>query len=368
MEKVFDVHIHYTHDISLDRMIEIFKKEFAETKTEKGCFLSIPHENSATDNAVRYAETQNIKGLYLKRAFAPDFYAFAGLVHPQTHTDEKAISKDFLRQVEEYFSVGYDGMKMLEGYPSLLKGWGVPLDSKIYDEYYSFMEENGYPIIMHIANPNENWDISKADAYAIKVGRVYDSSFPTKDEITAQTFGIMKKFPKLKLILAHCGFFSQEKENAERFLGDYENTALDITPGGEQLINMGKEWDYWLPFIEKYQDRFFYGTDFYAFPDDDEERWKISFWRRPRLIRQFFETDTAHDYAGTPFCGIKLDEKLRKKIYWDNAERLLGKPKKIDENYMLTEAKRLLKLPNNSMQCAETDLRYIIAKLEEKRN
>ncbi len=364
MEKVFDVHIHYTHELPLERMIEIFGKEFAETKTEKGCFLSIPQDYNSQRGAVDYAETQNIKGLYLKRAFAPNFYAFAGLVHPQNHTDEKAIAKDFLKQAETYFSVGYDGMKMLEGYPSLLKAWGVPLDSKIYDDYYAFMEANCYPIIMHIANPNENWDIAKADAYAIKAGRVYDNTYPTKDEITAQTFGIMKKFPKLNLILAHCGFFSMEKENAERFLGEYENTALDITPGGEQLLNMGREWDYWLSFIQRYQSRIFYGTDFYAFPDDDQERWKISFWRRPRLIREFFETDTEHDYAGTPFCGVKLDASLRKKIYWENAERLLGKPKKIDLNYMITEAHRLLTLPNKQAAYADVDLEYIVKKIK----
>jgi hypothetical protein len=38
------------------------------------------------------------------------------------------------------------------------------------------MEQNGYPIIMHMANPKENWDISTASEDAIKLGRVYDSS------------------------------------------------------------------------------------------------------------------------------------------------------------------------------------------------
>lgn len=366
MKEVFDVHIHYTHAVSLEKMIDVFGREFEETNTKKGCFLSIPHDLHAGETEVSYAETQNIKGLYLKRAFAPDFYAFAGLVHPQWHTDEKAIAKHFLRQAEEYFSVGYDGMKMLEGYPSLLKAWSVPLDSKIYDEYYAFMEANGYPIIMHIANPSENWDITKADAYAIKAGRVYDNTYPSKDEITNQTFGIMKKFPKLKLILAHCGFFSQERYNAERFLGEYENTGLDITPGGEQLLNMSREWNYWLSFIEKHQNRIFYGTDFYAFPDDDIERWRISFWRRPRLIRELFETDTEHDYAGTPFCGVKLDSALLKKIYWENAERTLGKPKAIDTAYLLREAQRLSALPNKKAPYADEDLQYIIKGIQSE--
>ena len=358
MKEVFDIHIHYSFEIPLDKTIEIFKKEFQETLTTKGCFLSLPHH--AKDGIVDYDEVQNIKGLYLKKSFAPNFYAFAGLVHPKNHTDEKTIAKDFLRQVEEYFSVGYDGMKMLEGYPSLLKAWGVPLDSAIYDAYYSFMQENGYPIIMHVANPNENWDINRASQYAIQAGRVYDSSYPTKDEITAQVFAIMKKFPKLKLSLAHCGFFSEEKENAERFLGDYENTMLDITPGGEQLLTMAKDWSYWLKFIEKYQDKIFYGTDFYAFSDENKEFWKINFMRRPKFIREFFETDTEHEYVKEKFVGVKLDSALLQKIYWDNAEKLLGTPKTIMDSYFVKEAERLLAISQKKSKYADGDLQYIL--------
>lgn len=360
MEKVFDIHIHYLFDIPLKKTIEIFKKEFEYTKTEKGCFLSVPHE--VKDGVVNYDEMQNIKALSLKDEFCPNFYAFGGLIHPQTHTDEKTIQKDFLQQVERLFAVGYDGMKMLEGYPSLLKAWEIPLDSKIYDSYYAFMEENGYSIIMHIANPNENWDIDKAGEYAIQAGRVYDKTYPTKSEITSQMFGIMKKFPKLKLILAHCGFFSQEKDNAERFMGDYENTMLDITPGGEQLLTMSKDWEYWLNFIKRYQSKFLYGTDFYAFPDENYNEWKTAFLRRPQFVRQFFETNERHTYIDEEFYGRKIDGALLKKIYWSNAERIMGLPKKIDKAYICKEAERILQLPKKQSQYADEDLKYILEK------
>lgn len=329
MEKVFDIHIHFSFDIPLAETIAIFKEEFAATGTAKGCFLSLPHH--AANGVVDYDETQNIKALYLKKVFAPNFYAFAGLVHPKDHSDEKAVAKEFLRQAEEYFSAGYDGMKMLEGYPTLLKAWRVPLDSPIYDDYYAFMEENGYPIILHAGNPQENWDITKASAHAIQAGRVYDSSYPTKAEITAQIFRVLEKHPKLKLILAHFGFMSYDISEAERFLS-YPNTLLDTTPGGEQFINMQKDWNTWLPFWEKYQDRILYGTDYYAFPKD--ENWETAFQRRPKFLRQFFETDTEHDYLGETFKGVKFDERLLEKIYWNNAERILGKPKQIDEEYL----------------------------------
>ena len=362
MESVFDIHIHYSFDIPLKETISIFKEEFATTQTDTYCFLSLPHH--ARNGVVDYEQLQNIKALALKREFSPNFYAFAGLIHPQNYTDKKSIKKEFLRQVEEYFAVGYDGMKMLEGYPSLLKVRRIPLDDEIYDSYYAFMEENGYPIIMHIANPNENWDISKADKYAIQAGRVYDSTYPTKDEITRQVFSVMKKYPKLKLILAHWGFFSQEKENAEHFLGDYENTMLDITPGGEQYLNMAKDWGYWHSYIDRYQDKILYGTDFYAFPDEDKAEWHTAFMRRPKFVREFFETDTGHTYLDEKFQGILLEKTLREKIYWDNAERLLGVASEIDKKYMFTEAERLMALPEKQSKFADVDLQYILETLK----
>ena len=358
MENVFDVHIHYTFDIPLQETVAIFKEEFTATQTDTYCFLSLPHH--AAGNTVTYDEMQNIKGLYLKHAFSPNAYAFAGLVHPTDHSDTDKVAESFLNQAKEYFSVGYDGIKMLEGYPSLLKAWHLPINSPVYDKFYAYMEQNGFPIIMHVANPAENWDIKKASPDAIAAGRVYDVSYPTKDEITSQVFSVMEKFPNLQLILAHFGFFSEEMDNAERFLS-YPNTRLDITPGGEQLIYMQKNWDKWLPFWEKYQDRILYGTDFYAFPKD--ENWEIAYTRRPQFIRAFLETNKEHTYLNEPFQGVLLDKSLRDKIYRENALKMLGEPKKVDLSYMCIEAQRLLKIGNKLSKYAEEDLKYILSNI-----
>ena len=355
MESVFDIHIHYSFDIPLKETISIFKEEFATTQTDTYCFLSLPHHEHK--GAVAYDEMQNLKGLYLKAAFSPNAYAFAGLVHPNNHNDVEKVADDFFEQAQLYLSVGYDGIKMLEGYPSLIKAWHLPIDSPVYDKFYAFMEEKGYPVLMHAANPAENWDIQKASPQAIAAGRVYDASYPTKQEIIKQVFAVMDKFPKLKLILAHFGFFSDDIALAERFLS-YPNTQLDVTPGGEQFIHMQTEWNRWLPFWEKHQDKILYGTDFYAFPKD--ENWEIAYNRRPKFVRQFLETNTEHIYLDEPFQGVALEKALRDKIYRKNAFKLLGVPKNIDFEYMRDEAKRLLKAKNKLSKYADEDLEYIL--------
>ncbi len=361
MESVFDLHIHYTFEIPLRETVDIFEQEFAHTDTKKGCFLSLPHH--AKGDGVLFDSMQNLKGLYLKRAFSPNAYAFAGLEHPESHHNENGAAESFLSQAKKYMAVGFDGIKMLEGYPSLIKNWGLPIDSDVYNSFYAFMEENGYPILMHAANPTENWDLATASADAVQAGRVYDSSYPTKAEILAQVFRVMERFPRLTLILAHFGFMSDDLPMAQKFMA-YPNTWLDTTPGGEQCIRMQTEWGRWLPFWQKYQDRILYGTDFYAFPKD--ERWEESFMRRPKFLRQFLETDTQHRYLDGEFFGVKLDKRLRDKIYRENFMRLLGLPKAIDEGYIRRKAERLSNASVAKTTIQSDDLAYILSNLSKR--
>ena len=88
-----------------------------------------------------------------------------------------------------------------------------------------------------------------------------------------------------------------------------------------------KELNKWMPFIKKYQDRILYGSDFYAFIKD--ENFEISYKRRPTFLKQYFETSSTHTYLGEEFKGINLAKDILEKIYYSNAERLLGSPKKI---------------------------------------
>ena len=334
MKKVFESHCHYhLFDSSVEDDKNLLKEEFKITETEKVCFLSIPqHFNQ--DGKKEIDPIHNLRGIFLKKVFSPNAYAFAGLVHPNNYLNSEGVSNDFLKQVKKYYEMGFDGMKMLEGYPTFIKYAGIGINSPIFDKFYDFCEKNNFPITMHIANPDENWDIKTASEEAIQEGRVYDESFPSKEEITAQMFGILKKFPNLHLTLAHMGFFSNHYDDAIIFMS-YPNTRLDVTPGGEQLINMSKKWDVWSKFFDKYQDRILYGSDYYPF--EKGENWLIAVNRRPGFLREFFETDGEHQYLGESFKGVKLDETILDKIYMQNATHLLGAPKKINSGLILNE-------------------------------
>lgn len=118
MEKVYDIHIHYSFDIPIQEMVGIFKEEFKETGTEKYCFLSIPHHANGKDKLL-VNENQNVKGLFLKHTFSPNGYAFAGLIHPQNDISDRERAEIYYNQAVEYYNAGFDGIKMLEGHPTL---------------------------------------------------------------------------------------------------------------------------------------------------------------------------------------------------------------------------------------------------------
>ena len=339
MEKVYDIHIHCTFDIPMQEMVDVYTEEFKATGTEKFCFLCIPH-HANRKGGLFVNKNQNVKGLFLKHAFSPNAYAFAGLIHPQEQISDEERAEIYYNQAVEYNNAGFDGIKMLEGHPTLSRALGRALDDKVYDKFFSYLEENKIPIIMHVADPEGSWAMETASEDAKALGRTYCDGYPSKKQLTDEVFGLLEKHPKLKFGLAHFGFMSYDINEAERFLS-FENTFFDLTPGGEQLIKMTETWEEWLAFFYKYQDRIVYGTDFYAFPKD--ENWEIAFNRRPKFLRQFFETDGEYTYLDQKFKGVKIDKALREKLYRENFVKLLGEPKVIDREYAIKEIEKLLK-------------------------
>ena len=101
-----------------------------------------------------------------------------------------------------------------------------------------------------------------------------------------------------------------------------------------------------------------YGSDFYAFPKDDQ--WETCFTRRPKFVRQFFETSEEHIYAGTPFKGVNLEKSIRDKIYFENAVREFGTPKPVNKGWLRSEAVRILDLSEKHDPFADVDMKFIL--------
>ena len=53
------------------------------------------------------------------------------------------------------------------------------------------------------------------------------------------------------------------------------------------------------------------------------------------IVKNFFGTNTEHDYYGRKFCGIGLEQEMLNKLYYDNLMSILKDPFKIDYGYCI---------------------------------
>lgn len=342
--KVFDGHLHtFRFKVPVRESIDLFRRQFKRFNVEKMTFLALPCD--AVPNRVEWDKTDlldNLRVMYFKSVFSPNGYAYAGLEYKGLDTkDKKAVAADLLRQVKEYKRVGYDGMKMYEGHPNHRKLLGYSLDDEIFDPYYDYCEKEGFPIIMHLANPKYMWEEDKVDDYWKARGCFFDETYLPFDEFHAEILRRMEKNPKLRFTLAHWGFLTYNKAATEKFMS-YENTMLDVCPGGPSFLEMQKDTAYWISFIEKYQDRITYGTDSYNFEYDNEENWLRATGARPSFVQNFFTMTTELNLYNEKHKGIGVSEKICNKIFYENLYNLLGEPKEIDYDYLIQKCEKLL--------------------------
>ncbi len=363
--KFFDAHVHHLLPNTMEYNIKTFRKEFDIMGVEKEVFLSVPTDHDKK-GGFTVDKLQNIKALFLKYAFAPNGYAFAGLCHKKSYASDEEASDYFLNQAKTFWTMGYDGVKMLEGYPQLRKAIPFELCSPVYDKFYSFLEENAIPITMHVANPAYFWDENAKTPLIKSRGWFCDETHPTKKQLHDEVEGILKKHPNLRLTLAHFGFLINDYSAMERFFS-YPNTGLDTTPANSQYALMLEDWDKWEKFFYQYSDRIKYGTDTYANqPCETEEQWYNLMMSRPAFVRKFFETKEPIAYEGKDFHGVAMDDAIMEKIYYKNAEREYGEPRKIDMDGMLGELKAFLEGGENLSEKDVADLLFMIDYIEKK--
>ncbi len=360
--KMYDSHMHYMVKIPVRESVQSYEKIFEEENLVGANILALPEDVGYLD------PQQNLKALYLKHVLYPRVRAFAGVEFDKSIPYENK-SEDFLRQIKEYWNAGYDGIKVYAGKPYMRRSFGIPLCDECYDAFYAYAEENRIPIIMHLADPCEFWDIEKIPKDCLENGWFCDDTYPPFEAFYEETFAILDKFPRLRLTLAHWGFFSDSIERAERFMA-YPNTLIDTTPGSEQFANMHAYGiQEWIAFIEKYSDRILFGTDDdnIPLPLGELSRWRRRTLRRNTLQRNFFETDGEYNYCGRfDYKGILLDPKHRSRIYFENPLREYPEVRPIDYTYCYDRIAHYRKTAENgsideyNLECMEEDFKNTV--------
>jgi predicted TIM-barrel fold metal-dependent hydrolase len=128
-------------------------------------------------------------------------------------------------------------------------------------------------------------------------------------------------------VALHVGNFAENLQNVSENLDRFPNMAVDIAA---RIGELGRQPRTARRFFDKYQDRILFGTD--ATPHGDQFPQQVFNDQLYEIYYRFLETDDEYfDYAPAKIppqgrwriYGIELPDSILKKVYYDNAARLL---------------------------------------------
>lgn len=319
-----DGHIHMTHAHPLGDTVQILADTMTWYDCERIAILSLPQLSEEKNDPL-----QNAKVLYTKSVMNEMYpertvYAFGNLYHRRDGSD---TAQGYLAQAKALWDMGFDGIKIFDGKPKMRKLLGRRLDDPMFDGFYAFLQEHDLPVTMHLGDPPEFWDIDRVSEYALQAGWFCDETYPTLEQMREEALGILDKFPRLRLTMAHFFFLSQDLEACEALLETYPTLCLDLTPGGEMFENFSKRPEDWRAFFLRHADRISLGTDTYNFSlrATLPEYGKDADYVRTNLVRRYLEGTEpfAHPYLGT-LVPLGMDEDTLTTIYRGNFIRRMG--------------------------------------------
>ena len=325
-EKIIDSHLHIMdwEDAAGNSFIEGFDEFIEKSGITTVNIASLPAGNNRNVK-------NNIMIAFYKIANEKAF-AHGGLVYPEYPApDVMPNGMDFVTQYKELMEIGFDGMKMLEGKPTLHKKVGRDLSSDLYDPYFAELEKDGTHLIFHVNDPEEFWS-PDADQWIKDAGWYYgDGGYASNEEVYRQMERILEKHPNLCVNFAHFFFYSKRPEKLIELFEKYPNMGVDVTPGGEMYIAFDANPEYFRDFFIKYSERIQYGTDS-SFPSGTESYC----WLTDRVYRFLSDDKSIKGFADQEQTGLKLPKAALENIFYKNFERTVGKePKKINKKALV---------------------------------
>ncbi len=318
MEGIIDNHTHFDS-------LEVYQRYLSDMDgagIDQFCILVIGRDHAAPD-AFKQAHA-----LWLKHRHPDRAYVFGGLDFTGMFDQGRPEPEvPFIRQIQTMMEVGCDGLKLLTGKPDRRKWMGQPLDGPTYQPMLRFLEESGFPVLWHVADPPEFWDRNAIPQWAKIHDWWYDSTHPPKAQIEKEINNVLARHPRLNVTFAHFFFLSDRLEDAADLLKKHPNVKFDLAPGIEMNHNFTANYQVSRQFFIDHADRILYGTDTGLMNQTNSPD-------RPKMVRRFVESSdeivVPQDPCLTPddrpnLHGLGLEPKVTKQIFRENFQRFVGR-------------------------------------------
>ncbi len=233
---------------------------------------------------------------------------------------------------------GARGLKILKTLGLYLRenitsGTLVKIDDARFDPMWDACGQLNLPVAIHISDPvafftptdrfNERYEeLNNHPDWSF-----YGQDFPSNAELIASRNRMIARHPNTQFVTVHVGNFSENLQNVAENLDRFPNMSVDIAA---RVGELGRQPVTARRFFDKYQDRILFGTD--ATPHGDEFPQQVFNDQLYEIYYRFLETnDEYFDYAPAKIppqgrwriYGIDLPDTTLRKVYYENAARLL---------------------------------------------
>jgi predicted TIM-barrel fold metal-dependent hydrolase len=245
--------------------------------------------------------------------------------------------------LERAKGTGARGLKVLKTLGLYLRenvteGPLVKVDDPRFDPMWEASAALDLPVFIHTADPeafflpidrfNERWD---------ELGHHPDWSFHGRDfpsfkELMEARDRVFLRHPRTRFVALHVGHDAENLAFVSETLDRFPNVYVEL---GARIGELGRQPRTARRFFEKHQDRILFGTDAVPPPAGESTPQQVFKDELYEIYYRFLETEDEYfDYAPAPvppqgrwrIYGVGLPEGILKKVYHDNAARLLGLP------------------------------------------
>jgi predicted TIM-barrel fold metal-dependent hydrolase len=210
----------------------------------------------------------------------------------------------------------------------------VAIDDRRFDGMWEACAALRMPVAMHISDPEAFFlPIDRFNERFEELNAHPDWSFHGRDfPSTRQLFDarnrVFARHPKTTFVALHVGNKAEDLGYVSECLDKYPNMYVET---GARVGELGRQPRASRRFFDRYQDRVLFGTD--AVPHGTQTPQQIFGEALYEIYFRFLETEDEYfDYAPSPtppqgrwqIYGIGLSDQILRKVYSENASRLLG--------------------------------------------
>jgi len=254
-------------------------------------------------------------------------------------TNHPAYGKVQADAIESAKQAGARGLKVLKTLGLYLReriteGPLVKIDDRRFDSMWEACGSLKMPVAIHVSDPEAFFlPTDRFNERFEELNNHPDWSFHGKDfpgnaELLEARNRVLARHPKTQFILLHVGNDAENLPYVGECLDRFPNTSVEL---GARIGELGRQPRMSRKFFDRYQDRILFGTD--AVPNGTDTPQQVFVDALYEIYYRFLETEDEYfDYAPSPvppqgrwrIYGIGLPENILRKVYHDNAARLLG--------------------------------------------